>query len=135
MGVITIPPPGDQPRQHPGITWFFLILIGIIAIFGLLIAAYYLSSDDQRGVTVIRLEGTMVTGEVSDAEMIGSEVVGREIRDAADDPMVEAIVLRVNSPGGTLRQPRRSSAISTMQNQKSLLWSPWEIWGPRLHIT
>jgi len=101
MGVITIPPPGDQPRQHPGITWFFLILIGIIAIFGLLIAAYYLSSDDQRGVTVIRLEGTMVTGEVSDAEMIGSEVVGRELRDAADDPMVEAIVLRVNSPGGT----------------------------------
>jgi protease-4 len=101
MGVITIPPPGDLPRRQTGTTWFFLILIGIIAIFGLLIAAYYLSSDDQRGVTVIRLEGTMVTGQVSDAEMIGSEVVGRELRDAADDPMVEAIVLRVNSPGGT----------------------------------
>jgi protease-4 len=28
-------------------------------------------------------------------------VVGKELREAADDPMVEAIVLRVNSPGGT----------------------------------
>ncbi len=43
----------------------------------------------------------MVTGEMYDGEVIGSEVVGRELRDAADDPMVEAIVLRVNSPGGT----------------------------------
>lgn len=43
----------------------------------------------------------MVTGQASDADTIGSEVVGRELRDAADDPMVEAIVLRVNSPGGT----------------------------------
>ena len=49
----------------------------------------------------MRMEGTMVTGEVSDADNIGSEVVGKELRQAADDPMVEAIVLRVNSPGGT----------------------------------
>jgi protease-4 len=47
------------------------------------------------------MEGTMVTGEASDADTIGSEVVGRELRAAADDPMVEAIVLRVNSPGGS----------------------------------
>jgi protease-4 len=47
------------------------------------------------------MEGTMVTGEASDADTIGSEVVGRELREAADDPMVEAIVLRVNSPGGS----------------------------------
>jgi protease-4 len=53
------------------------------------------------GVTVIRMEGTMVTGQASDADTIGSEVIGRELRNAADDPMVEAIVLRVNSPGGT----------------------------------
>jgi protease-4 len=47
------------------------------------------------------MEGTMVTGQASDEESIGSEVVGKELRQAADDPMVEAIVLRVNSPGGT----------------------------------
>lgn len=101
MNGITMPPMEDQQRQYSGVKWFFIILFGIIFAFGLLIAVYYLSSDDQLGVTVIRMEGTMVTGQVSDADTIGSEVVGRELRDAADDPMVEAIVLRVNSPGGT----------------------------------
>ena len=47
------------------------------------------------------MEGTIVSGNVDDGTSIGSEVVGKELRNAADDPMVEAIVLRVNSPGGT----------------------------------
>jgi protease-4 len=47
------------------------------------------------------MEGTMVTGDFTDNEVVGSEVVGKELRNAAEDPMVEAIVLRVNSPGGT----------------------------------
>jgi len=98
---ITIPPAADQQHRHPGLKWFFVILLGIILVLGLLIAVYYLSSDNTLGVTVVRMEGTMVTGQVSDADTIGSEVVGKELRDAADDPMVEAIVLRVNSPGGT----------------------------------
>ena len=98
-----------------------IILIGLLLVFGLIAAAYYFSHDEQRGVTVIRMEGTMVTGQVLDADSIGSEVVGRELRNAADDPMVEAIVLRVNSPGGTWLQHRRLSAISIMQNQKSRL--------------
>ena len=66
-----------------------------------MIAAFYFTHGDQMGVKVVRMEGTMVTGEVSDGDSIGSEVVGKELRQAADDPMVEAIVLRVNSPGGT----------------------------------
>jgi len=90
-----------QTKPNSGKKWFLIILIGLIVVFGLLITAYYFSHDDQIGVTVIRMEGTMVTGQVSDADTIGSEVVGRELRNAADDPMVEAIVLRVNSPGGT----------------------------------
>jgi protease-4 len=90
-----------QPKPNSGKKWFLMILIGLIFVFGLLITAYYFSHDEQRGITVIRMEGTMVTGQVSDADTIGSEVVGRELRNAADDPMVEAIVLRVNSPGGT----------------------------------
>jgi protease-4 len=53
------------------------------------------------GVSVVRMEGTIVTGNIDDGSSIGSEVVGKELRNAADDPMVEAIVLRVNSPGGT----------------------------------
>jgi protease IV len=90
-----------QPKPDSGKKWFLIIFIGLIFVVGLLITAYYFSHDEQRGITVIRMEGTMVTGQVSDADIIGSEVVGRELRNAADDPMVEAIVLRVNSPGGT----------------------------------
>ncbi len=101
MNGMTLPPAGDHQPAHPGKKWFFIIIFGVIFIVGLFIALYYLSGDEQAGVTVIRMEGTMVTGQVSDTDTIGSEVVGNELRDAADDPMVEAIVLRVNSPGGT----------------------------------
>jgi protease-4 len=93
----------ETNNSQPGsnMKWFFIILFGIIVFFGLLITAYYFTHDEQMGIAVIRMEGTMVTGQVSDADTIGSEVIGRELRNAADDPMVEAIVLRVNSPGGT----------------------------------
>jgi protease IV len=90
-----------HPKPDSNKKWFFIILFGLLVVFGLLIAAYYFSHDEQMGVTVIRMEGTMVTGQASDADTIGSEVIGKELRNAADDPMVEAIVLRVNSPGGT----------------------------------
>ena len=95
-------PPGTvHPKPNPAKKWFLFILFGMILVIGLIIAAYFFSYSDRMGVTVVRMEGTMVTGQVSDADTIGSEVVGGELRDAADDPMIEAIVLRVNSPGGT----------------------------------
>jgi protease-4 len=81
--------------------WIIIILVGAFIIAGLGIAVYYFMQDEIRSVSVVRMEGTMVTGNYADDAVIGSEVVGRELREAADDPMVEAIVLRVNSPGGT----------------------------------
>ena len=88
-------------KPDPARRWFLVILFVLIVVTGVIIAAYYLTQSEKTGVTVIRMEGTLVTGQESDANTIGSEVVGSELRDAADDPMVEAIVLRVNSPGGT----------------------------------
>jgi protease-4 len=88
-------------RISSGFRWFLIIIVSLVVLSGLLMVAYYLTMDDTRGVTVVRMEGTMITGDYADDEVIGSEVVGRELRQAADDPMVEAIVLRVNSPGGT----------------------------------
>jgi protease-4 len=96
-----LPPGANHPKPGSQTKWFLIIIFGLIVVIGLFIAAYLVSYSDKMGVTVIRMEGTMVTGEVSDADTIGSEVVGGELRDAANDPMVEAIVLRVNSPGGT----------------------------------
>jgi protease-4 len=94
-------PVASHPKTSSQTKWFLIIIFGLIVILGLFIAAYLVTYSDDMGVTVIRMEGTMVTGRASDANTIGSEVVGRELRDAANDPMVEAIVLRVNSPGGT----------------------------------
>ena len=101
MNGTLLPPGAAQPKQNSLTKWFLIIIFGLIVVFGLFIAAYLVSYSDEMGITVIRMEGTMVTGQASDAETIGSEVVGGELRDAANDPMVEAIVLRVNSPGGT----------------------------------
>ena len=98
-------PDSTPPKKDSQTKWFLIIIIGLIIIFGLFIALYVVTNSDTMGVTVIRMEGTMVTGDVSDAETVGSEVIGRELRDAANDPMVEAIVLRVNSPGHTGRCP------------------------------
>jgi protease-4 len=88
-------------RVGSGLKWFLLIIVGLIIIGGLCIAAYYVVHTENHGVKVVRMEGTMMTGDFEDSEAIGSELVGRELREAADDPMIEAIVLRVNSPGGT----------------------------------
>lgn len=92
------PAPG---RSGAGFRWFLIITLGLVLVCGVSVAWYLLSYPDTQGVSVIRMEGTMVTGEYYDSDTIGSEVVGRELRDAADDPLVDAIVLRVNSPGGT----------------------------------
>jgi protease-4 len=101
MAGTMLPPDTIHPKTNPAKKWFLLILFALIIVTGLIIAAYYFTHNDKMGVTVIRMEGTMVTGLESGADIIGSEVVGGKLRDAADDPMVEAIVLRVNSPGGT----------------------------------
>jgi protease-4 len=90
-----------QGRSSAGFKWFLIITMGLLLVCGISLAYFFLSHPNTQGVSVVRMEGTMVTGEASDADTIGSEVVGRELREAADDPMVEAIVLRVNSPGGS----------------------------------
>lgn len=99
--VPAVPPEPASGRSGAGFKWFLIIIVGLLLVCGVSVAYYFLSHPDTQGVSVIRMEGSMVTGEAYDSEYIGSEVVGRELREAADDPMVEAIVLRVNSPGGT----------------------------------
>ncbi len=81
--------------------WLFILLVSLILVFGAMIALVLLTSSENQGVSVVRMEGTLVTGESSGNGFAASEQVGRELRSAADDPMVEAIVLRVDSPGGT----------------------------------
>ena len=94
--------PAPTPRKRRGsLMWLAVIIAGILLVLAVLVAVYVLTDTDTRGVTVIRIEGTLATGAVSDGDIAGSEAIGSQLREAADDPLVEAIVLRVNSPGGT----------------------------------
>src|SRR6202162_5563427 len=57
-------------------------------------------SDSEPKVAVVYAEGEIVDGEGS-ATNVGGERYAREIRKFRLDPSVKAIVLRVNSPGGS----------------------------------
>jgi protease-4 len=94
-------PGGGTAYRSSRKTWIFIVLFALILVTGFLIAAVYLTYSGEEGVSVVRMEGILVTGDISGDGYAASEQVGRELRVAADDPMVEAIVLRVNSPGGT----------------------------------
>ncbi len=87
--------------HRPAVKGFFFLLFVVILGTGVVFAALYFFHPDRTGVTVVRMEGVMATGQADDGDSIGSEVVGNGLRAAADDPMTEAIVLRVDSPGGS----------------------------------
>jgi protease-4 len=101
-----------QIRKPSWIRTIMFCFAGIGIIVCLLIAAVLLLGSasygisewytGDNGVEIIRVEGTIITGQV-DVPLIavGSEVVGKALRNAADNPHVNAIVLRVNSPGET----------------------------------
>lgn len=65
------------------------------------------SSDDEEEkvpsrnkIAVVYAVGSIESGE-GDDETIGSDRIARAIRDAREDSTVKAVVLRVNSPGGS----------------------------------
>jgi protease-4 len=57
-------------------------------------------SDSRSKIAIVYAEGEIVDGEGS-ATNVGGERYAREIRKFRLDPSVKAIVLRVNSPGGS----------------------------------
>jgi len=89
--------------QKPARRLFVFALLLLLAFLAGAAAFWLLQWSDtqEMGISVIRIEGTIVTGTGHGGGYTGSEYAGRAIRDAADDPLVKAIVLRVNSPGGT----------------------------------
>ncbi len=98
---MTVPeqePDGKTPGRRGAGRTALLIALGIG--IALLAAGSFLFYSSERSVVVIHVDGVLHTG-TSGAGLAGSEDLGRELRNAARDPLVEAIVLRVNSPGGT----------------------------------
>ena len=81
-----------------GVKWF---LAGIIVTIVLVVILSLFPYAQDGGVKVIRIEGTLTTGNVYGGGYAGSDYIGGEIRAAADDPLTDGIVLRINSPGGS----------------------------------
>lgn len=57
-------------------------------------------SSSKDRIAIIYANGDIISGEGSD-EQIGSEKISRAIRKVREDKKVKAVVLRVNSPGGS----------------------------------
>lgn len=66
-------------------------------------------------LAIIYAEGTIVDGSGKDEGTIYGDVVARQLRDMRLDDSVKAVVLRVNSPGGS------ASASETIQREVRLL--------------
>jgi len=87
------------------------IIIGV-AMLSLVVAAVFQPRDgatSARGdggnaVGVINISGTIVSGSSSGGllnTVAGSDTIMAQLRQAAEDPSIKAVVLRLNTPGGT----------------------------------
>ena len=85
---------------------FYITLVLLIG-FSVLIGVIFSDSTQsfslpREKVAVIYVQGPMVTDNIPDGlGYASSEQICRELRAAEKDPFVKAIVLRINSPGGT----------------------------------
>lgn len=88
-----------------GLTYLLIVLVLMIIIAGSLFAIFGDFGGlpiDSNKVSVIYVQGTMITGNIPGGlGYATSEDISKSIQDAADDKNVKAIVLRVNSPGGS----------------------------------
>ena len=72
----------------------------VIALVALIVLSLLWSPGSTGSVKVIRIEGEIYSGNSPNGA--NSEYIGSLIRNAADDPLVEAIVLRIDSQGGVM---------------------------------
>jgi protease-4 len=60
----------------------------------------YASSSSRNEIAIIVADGEIMPGK-SDQGIVGSETIIKELRRARDSKYVKAVVLRINSPGGS----------------------------------
>jgi len=90
----------ERKKQRKACRSYFILGMFATLLILVILGVWYITLE-ETSTSVIRVEGTIVTGDGFGNGYVGSEYVGRQIRSAADDPLVRAIVLRVNSAGGT----------------------------------
>lgn len=79
--------------------------------------------DDPAKIALVYVDGAIVDGESSSGGFLGSRTAGadtvaRSLRKAKEDPTVRAVVLRVDSPGGSaLASDRIWQAVEQVQEE------------------
>lgn len=102
------PSPGVPEKKKRNHLSYIALVFGLLFIIGFSIVAIFygfgfggdLGTSDK--VAVIYVQGTMLTGNIpSGLGYATSEEISENIREAVEDEQVKAIVLRVNSGGGS----------------------------------
>ncbi len=61
-----------------------------------------LEEDERPAVAVVYLEGSILDGNLDDGTYAGGDLIASRLREVRADERTRAIVLRVNSPGGSV---------------------------------
>lgn len=92
----------------------FFIIVALVVIYAIYAAAQQIAWGMRPKVALVRLSGPI--SEVLESGAFGSAIgitpsqVAGWLKKASDDPSVKAIVLRVNSPGGTVAASQEIAA-------------------------
>jgi protease-4 len=121
-------PPPAAPPPPPRRRWkgWHIGLVGcgsliVILFIILVIAAIAGSGGIGEKVAVVRVTGTISSGQSPGGLFeagAGAETVGEQLRDAARDSSVRAILLRINSPGGSAAGSQEAYAAVERARQK-----------------
>lgn len=102
------PSPGSPEKKKRNHLSYIALVFGLLLIIGFSIVAIFYgfgfggNLGTSEKVAVIYVQGTMITGNIpSGFGYATSEEISENIRDAVEDEQIKAIVLRVNSGGGS----------------------------------
>ncbi len=129
----TVPKPGKKGSRAGRVLIYLLVIFGLLTIIGgsffVIFGDFDTLPGDSNKVAVIYVQGTMITGNLPGGlGYATSEEISRSIQDAADDKNVKAIVLRINSPGGTPASAQEIvSEIKKAQEHKPVVVSMGDV--------
>ena len=61
-----------------------------------------LEEDERPAVSVVYVEGAILDGRGDDGKFVGGDEIASRLRDIRNDEKTKAVVLRINSPGGSV---------------------------------
>jgi len=112
------------------------IILILIVVFSL-IAAFLIAPGgpgrkavpSQKQIGIITLEGVIMSGSSGLLSAAGAGDILRQLHDAAEDPDIAALVIRINSPGGTVAtsQELYQEALKVKQSGKKLVVSMGDV--------